>query len=323
MTLNGLKDSVAKIFGISETYPKTVKSLKNFVNSKYSKDFNYSAFPEIDIIMPTFNRENVTLRIINNLYESTKIKFNLIVVDNKSNNRDSVKELVESKPNATFIQLDENGGGAVARAEGLKHSKNKIVAFLDNDIYIMPLYFEYLLETLLNNPNLAGVQSKVVYPNEIIQLNRPYYNIENEWVVFYDKDVNKRFDDQTSEVSEECNWMPSGATLWNKEILTKFEFDESFKTSFEDNELTYRMSKEGYKFMNSYKSLCIHFSSEFTPSSVNRSYSAGRFGDDIPKKTAKFFYEKHGLLFSFGPPAEFVKHLGFSNIDEYRTYVTT
>src|SRR6185369_4611165 len=158
---------------------------------------------------------------------------------------------------------------------------------------------------------------KVVFPNKLIQINRPYFKEKDGWIEFYDKDIDKQFNDKTTEVSENINWMPSGATMWRRSVFENLNFDGDFNTSYEDNEFSYRIGKSGIKFMNNHRAVCLHLSSTFTPSSVEKTYTESRFGNKVVLNSLKQFKLKHGLLLSFGPKEKFLEHMGFKTEEEY------
>lgn len=291
----------------------------------YAKRFpqNSKTLPTFDIIMPVLNRAKVTKKTIETLFKNTQCEFQLIIVDNNSNleTKAALKKLTTKYKNINIISLAENQGAAEARNKGLQHCKNKYVAFLDNDILIAPGYFEHMLEILQRNPKIAGVQSKVVLPTLKIQINNPLFIKEDKWILFYEADKDKPFD-QTSNEAQLCNWIGIGATLWNREILRKFNFDSKFRTNYEDNELSYRIGSSGFLFSNSPKSLCLHFSAQFVPrDQKNTDYMLGRFSKDEARNSAKSFYKKHKKVFAYGDKQGYAKYLGFGSAQEYLDFI--
>jgi GT2 family glycosyltransferase len=316
-----MKDLVLKLLGLEYSYPSFKKELLYF-SDQYKTTSSYKK--TIDIVMPTFNRLRETKRTIDHLYKTTNIPFNLVIVDNNSSD-DTVgylKGLEKTKNNLKVIFLDKNLGGAGSRIEGLKYCSEEYVAFLDNDILTMNSYFENMINTLEANKDVSAVHSKVVLPNGLIQINRPYIESDEEWVVFYDKDIHKRYDEQSTLKQEKCPWIPIGATMWRRSLFDNHSLDKEFGTLFEDNEFSYRLNKEGVKFMNCPGAICLHVTSVFAPDdSKDKKYVTERFSYDTAQKSAKLFFKKHGLIFSFGDPVEYVKTIGFQTVDEYTTFL--
>lgn len=311
-----MKQLILKLLNQEYTYPSTRRALLSY-SKKYPK---YTPYKEtIDIVMPTFNRLRETRRSIENIYKTTTVNFRLIIVDNNSNDdlKNYLKSILKSHKNITLIQLKENLGGAGSRLKALEQVKSEFVAFIDNDIYIMPGYLENLIETIRVS-NFVGVQSKVVQPNGLIQINSPYYKIENDWIIFYDKDIEKLFDDKSTEVQEEVDWIPAGATIWRSEIFKSYQFDKGMGTSYEDNDLSYRLRKAGFRFSNCPSSICIHYSSNFAPDSTD-AYIKQRFDKEKVLESARIFHRKHKLFFSYGEPEEYVKYLGLASTEAYKS----
>lgn len=318
--LNKTKNRVLEILDKDLTYPKTRHRVLEYIEkNNITTSIEYDEF--VDIVMPTFNRLRETKRCIKNLYETLTINFRLIIVDNNSSEemKEYLKNLASTQDNIELILMEENLGGGGSRMKGLKKVKSKFVAFLDNDIFVMPGYFENMITTLKDS-EFIGVQSKVIQPDSLIQINRPYYEISDRWVIFYDKDIEKPFDDKSTEVQEEVAWIPAGATLWKTEIFKNQGFDIEMGTMYEDNDFSYRLNKEGYKFSNCPNALCIHYNSNFAPDTTN-TYKEERFSNEKILNSAKLFYKKHGLYFSYGEPEKFSKYIGFKNKQEYLKFI--
>ena len=90
---------------------------------------------EISIIIPAYNAEKTikkSLELI--LKEASKFKSEIIVVDDKSN--DKTVEIVKTFKNIKLIQLENNLGAGNARNIGADNSKYETLCFIDADIEI-------------------------------------------------------------------------------------------------------------------------------------------------------------------------------------------
>ena len=91
--------------------------------------------PFFSIVIPTYNRADLLSRCIDSIIEQTFSDFEIIIVDNYSN--DETKELVEQyKSRDTrikFIQEHNNGIIAHSRNVGVKAAVGEYIAFLDSD----------------------------------------------------------------------------------------------------------------------------------------------------------------------------------------------
>jgi glycosyltransferase involved in cell wall biosynthesis len=90
--------------------------------------------PIVSVIIPTYNREKLLPRAIKSVLSQTFQDFELIIVDDGSN--DNTKEVVEKfkkKDNRVKYFYQKNSGPARARNLGIKNSKGDYIAFLDSD----------------------------------------------------------------------------------------------------------------------------------------------------------------------------------------------
>tara|TARA_B100001758_G_C18415580_1_gene619292 strand:+ start:3194 stop:4078 length:885 start_codon:yes stop_codon:yes gene_type:complete len=91
--------------------------------------------PGVSIIIPTYKRAGIINKAINSVLEQTHSNWELIIVDNFSN--DGTKELI-SKLNdkrIKFFEIKNNGVIGKSRNFGIKNSNFSIIAFLDSDDY--------------------------------------------------------------------------------------------------------------------------------------------------------------------------------------------
>lgn len=89
----------------------------------------------ISIIMPVKNRYKLTEQAVKSLYKNTKTQFNLVVVDDASDDGNAFKILCDMY-GARYIRMDETKGPGAARNAGAAVSKcSPYIYFTDNDVY--------------------------------------------------------------------------------------------------------------------------------------------------------------------------------------------
>ena len=97
--------------------------------------------PDISVIIPCFNAEEYIVRCVEKLEEQTFKSFEVIIVDDCSNDN-SVKLLEEvrdkSSADISIIKLEKNSGPGVARNVGIKNARGRYLAFCDIDDYYDP-----------------------------------------------------------------------------------------------------------------------------------------------------------------------------------------
>lgn len=90
----------------------------------------------ISVIIPYYRSESTIERAISSVYSQTFSNFEIIIVDDYSDNLESYEKLDFIKliyPDIQIIYLNENGGPAKARNEGWNKAKGEYIAFLDSD----------------------------------------------------------------------------------------------------------------------------------------------------------------------------------------------
>jgi glycosyltransferase involved in cell wall biosynthesis len=85
----------------------------------------------VSVIIPTFNRKELLERSINSVLSQTWPNFELIVVDDGSD--DGTASFVHRKYPEVICIFQENRGAAAARNAGIKAARYQLLAFLDSD----------------------------------------------------------------------------------------------------------------------------------------------------------------------------------------------
>ncbi len=94
--------------------------------------------PLISVIIPNFNKGKFLFNCINSVLSQTFENFEIIIVDNFSN--DNSLQILESFSDSriNLISFSNQGIIAASRNIGIKNSKGKYLAFLDSDDYWTP-----------------------------------------------------------------------------------------------------------------------------------------------------------------------------------------
>jgi glycosyltransferase involved in cell wall biosynthesis len=94
--------------------------------------------PAISVILPVHNRADVLGRAISSVLEQDFADFELIVVDDGSNDESATVAQSYSDGRVRLIRLDRNRGGNAARNTGIDASSGPLIAFLDSDDRYLP-----------------------------------------------------------------------------------------------------------------------------------------------------------------------------------------
>lgn len=223
---------------------------------------------DITIVIPNYNGYRFLRDCLDSLYENTSINFDLIIVDNNSNDGDYY-EILEFYPHIDFIKLDKNYGFSYAVNIGIKKATTKYVVLLNNDTVIIKDWLENLKKTIESNPNIFSVCSKMIRMHEknIIDDAGDEYNILG-WAYkrFDGKDINFKNANKMTEVFSSCG----GAVIYKREVFEKIGyFDENFFAYMEDVDISYRAKIYGYKNIYCHSACIYHIGSGTSGSKYN------------------------------------------------------
>ncbi|HBG61917.1 MAG: hypothetical protein A2Y03_09700 [Omnitrophica WOR_2 bacterium GWF2_38_59] len=87
--------------------------------------------PLISIILPTYNGEKYVEEALNSIFNQSFSDYEIIVIDNGS--KDSTLEILSKYTKKITILKESQPGVSFARNKGIKASKGKYIAFIDQD----------------------------------------------------------------------------------------------------------------------------------------------------------------------------------------------
>jgi len=184
--------------------------------------------PMVSVIIPTYNRCNFVKEAIESVSQQSFTDFEILVIDDGStdNTRSVVEQISDSRLRYFY---KDNDGASSARNLGLVHCRGQYVSFLDADDLWPKNYLEIMVNRLQAQNQCGFAYARVL----LLQENgktKPFAR-EERYVSGW---VTKAFFKGGPCI------MPS-ATLFKKEILKDFYFDEALKIG-EDNDLFLRLS---------------------------------------------------------------------------------
>jgi glycosyltransferase involved in cell wall biosynthesis len=112
--------------------------------------------PTVSVIIPTRNRYSFVPRAIQSVLNQTYQDFEVLVVDDASD--DHTEEIVKgfSDERITYIHHEVKRGGSAARNTGIKLSKGEFIAFLDDDDQWLPEKLQCQMHLFSNSPTVVG-----------------------------------------------------------------------------------------------------------------------------------------------------------------------
>ena len=143
----------------------------------------------LSIIIPTYNRNEYIVKLLDKLHSQIQNNVEVIVVDDHS-------DIPLKNSWFKYIYLDENSGGAsIPRNKGLDIAKGKYIAFIDSDDLVSDDYIETILEKTKEDWDFCYISWQGKTNKVIIKDTAPAWNC-CVWNSVYKKDLigDKRFD---------------------------------------------------------------------------------------------------------------------------------
>ncbi|MCL4439665.1 MAG: glycosyltransferase, partial [Firmicutes bacterium] len=253
---------------------------------------------KISIVMLTLNRWQRTRATLEQLVKSTRLPFELIILDNNSSD-ETVKFLqwfAKQNRNVTLLQEKENLGCAGGRKKAVRKAQGDFIITIDNDIRVTPGWLENLLVRLKESRADAAC-CKVVMPDGKIQYNGGNYRLSGQFIVFSFIDNSLNYNDLKTYIDRQCRWLPGGAAIYRRQVFDRVDFCEELFGGLEDNDLSLQMNHAGLKMVNSPRSLVIHHHASTEGREMrDQVYTLNRYDWDRLKNSMITFYRRHGIV---------------------------
>ncbi|MBI4773319.1 MAG: glycosyltransferase family 2 protein [Deltaproteobacteria bacterium] len=120
--------------------------------------------PEVSIVVPNFNGRTVLPHCLDSLEKQTCRSFETIVVDNGS--WDGSVPYLQNRPGLRLLALPSNRGFAGGCNAGIRESRGRFIALLNNDAEAAPDWLEKLLDAAGDHPGADSFASMILRRNE-------------------------------------------------------------------------------------------------------------------------------------------------------------
>lgn len=144
---------------------------------------------KLSIIIPTYNRNEYIVKLLDKLHSQMQNNVEVIVVDDHS-------DIPLESSWFKYIYLDENSGGAsIPRNVGLDNAKGRYICFVDADDMVSDDYIETILEKIKEDWDFCYISWQGKSNKVIIRDTAPTWNC-CVWNCVYKRDLigDKRFD---------------------------------------------------------------------------------------------------------------------------------
>lgn len=212
----------------------------------------------ISIIIPTYKRKESVLRLLNSLIGEVKQEYEILIVEQKVNNRETFLSFAKQHHLPLQYYFLENPSTSAAKNVGIRHAKGKYVVFFDDDVTVEPeIFTSYIHDFEADHDNLAAICGRVITAGQKIEPGNNYTGRITPLGGFSDG--------FSSEVRQYIDTVIGCNAAWRKEVLHALEgFDEQFTGNAmrEESDLSLRAKKLGYTILFEPKTVVHHLREE-------------------------------------------------------------
>ena len=224
--------------------------------------------PLISIIIVNFNSGSYLSSCLASLYEQTLDDFEVIIVDNASN--DQSLKFIESYPDVKIIYNEKNNGFAAGQNQGMHIALGKYLIALNFDIYLNPDFLAHAIASFENNTDIGTISGKMLRMLPNGQLSE---EIDNAGLLLSKRRMplhRGAGELDHGQYQERCLVFGAmgAAALYRRDMLEDIAykgqyFDDSFFTWYEDIDLDWRARLRGWGCLYIPEAVAYHVGDPF------------------------------------------------------------
>lgn len=215
---------------------------------------------EIALILVNWNGYAYTRACLLSLEEVPTPKFQVILVDNGSKEKEGIR-LREEFPHLHLIETEENLGFAGGNNVGLRYALKQgysYVVLLNNDTLVSPNFLEEMHACMVQRPNCGVVQPLILFLHD----PKKIWSAGGRWHAFLGiaRTLGDRAEVATyTPPSSALDWATGCCMLVSKEaIIQAGVLDEQYFAYFEDVEWSLRIRNAGFGLALAEKAIIYH-----------------------------------------------------------------
>ncbi len=213
----------------------------------------------VSIIIPVFNKWELTRSCIESIYRTTPPSlFEIIVMDNGST--DLTNLVPDVFPSITYLKENHSVGFARANNLAARHAHGSMLCLLNNDTIVTKNWLEPLVAACAADQSIAAVGPKLLFPDGRVQaagIVFSYTRLPYHYGRFLDHDH------PAVNIPAEFNSLTGACILCKKNrYLEDGGFDEQFVNGFEDIDMCLRWRKKGYTIRYEPRSVVTHMETQ-------------------------------------------------------------
>lgn len=214
---------------------------------------------DVSIIIVNYNTKQLTCQCIDSIYEKTNgVSFEIIVVDN--NSTDGSQELLSHDKRIVFVEAGENLGFGKANNLGLRQAQGKYIFFLNSDTLLLNnAVKEFFIFAESQTENIGAIGclltdklGRVIHSfSEFPSINWVFKSVvvAHFFQLFFKKKY-QLYDKADSDITLpvfQVDYVTGADLFVRRTVIDKYgAFDPDFFMYYEESEMQYRWSKNGY-----------------------------------------------------------------------------
>lgn len=215
-------------------------------------------YPLVSIVAVNYNHPDVTCDFIESLNKITYPNFEVIIIDNNSQ-EDDPSVIKERFPNIIFYASQINWGFAGGNNQGIMRARGEYVLLLNNDTIVDKGFLEPLVEKFQSDPTIGAISPKIrfYYDPDLIQyagfwpINK--YTVRNAAIGYREKDEGQYNTDK------ETAYAHGAAMMVPIEVIKKIGLmSYIFFLYYEEADWSFRIKRAGYKIFYVHNALVFH-----------------------------------------------------------------
>lgn len=121
----------------------------------------------ISVVIPSYNRRDCIVRLLEDLRAQRNVEFEVIVVDDCSPD-DTVKVVRERFPEVAILVNEVNGGPCVSRNKGVLAASGDIIVGLDSDVSVPDPHLLEKVATAFATGSAVGLAFRIFSPDGVV-----------------------------------------------------------------------------------------------------------------------------------------------------------
>jgi GT2 family glycosyltransferase len=212
------------------------------------------ANPQLSVVMVTHGSWQLTKKALAALIEHTEPPFELIVVDNHSD--DETPARLSELCDARVIFNRDNRGFGPATNQGAEHARAEHLLLLNTDVFVHPGWLEPLRQTLLR-PNVGAVVPRFLHPDGSLQEAGALLAQDGTVLVYGDGDDPQR---RCYRFRRDIDFGGAACMLVRRSALLALGgFDEAYAPAYyEDADLCMRLAQRDLRVVYEPRSTVTH-----------------------------------------------------------------